>query len=190
MRSTVALAARALVSGRLVVYPTDTLWGLGARASDPAAVERLLAAKGRPPGRATSVAVSSPAEVEALAELTPAGRRFVRTHLPGPYTLLVRPSRRARRSIARALLAPDGSLGLRVPDHATARELARRAGPLTATSANRHGRPPCDGVASARRAFAREVAVYLAGPPKPSGEPSVLVDLTGPRPRGRARAPR
>ncbi len=182
MGSTVLDAARALTAGDLVVYPTDTLLGLGARASDPAAVARLEAAKGRPGRQPISVAVSSVPELEALGELTPAARRFARTHLPGPYTILLRPSPLARRTLAPRLFAENGTLGVRVPDHPVARELARAAGALTATSANLHDQPPCRTPAQARLAFGRAVRIYLAARPSPSGAPSTLIDLSGPRP--------
>ena len=183
MRPTVADAARALASGRLVAYPTDTLFGLGARATDRDAVHRLAAAKGRPSGQPISVTVSSTEEVEGIAELSASARRFLRTHLPGPYTALVRPSPSARRRFSPLLLAGGRSLGVRVPDHPVARELARRAGPITATSANVHGQRPCRTPSEVRRTFGAQVAVVLAPAPPPSGRPSMLVDLTGSRPR-------
>jgi len=178
MGSTLADAVRALAAGRLVVYPTDTLFGLGARADDAEAVERLAAVKGRPPGLPVSVSLSSTEELEPLADLSPTGRRFLRNHLPGPYTLLVRGSPLARRTLADEVAGRSGVLGFRVPDHPLARELARRVGPITATSANRHGAAPSRTLPEARRAFGDDVAVYLAGAPPPSGRPSVLVDLT------------
>jgi L-threonylcarbamoyladenylate synthase len=178
MGPAVAAAARALAAGRLVVYPTDTLFGLGARAGDPAAVERLSAAKGRPPGMPVSVMVSSTEELEALLDLEAPARRFVRSHLPGPYTVLGRGSPLARRALAFPATGPSGIVGVRVPDPPVARELARRAGPITATSANAHGRAPARSVAAARRAFGPAVAVYLDGPPRPSGRPSQLVDVS------------
>ncbi|MGA8303029.1 MAG: L-threonylcarbamoyladenylate synthase [Thermoplasmata archaeon] len=180
MGSSIGDAVRALEAGRLVVYPTDTLLGLGVRARDADAVERLVAAKGRPPGQPVSVALSSTEELESVASLTPPSRRFVRTHLPGPYTVLARSvSRRAPVPLARAVVGPSGVLGIRVPDHPLARELARRVGPITATSANRHGAAPCRTLAEARRTFGTDVAVYLTGGPRPTGRPSELVDLTG-----------
>ncbi len=182
MAATVADAVRALAAGRLVVYPTDTLWGLAARATDPRAVERLVAVKGRDPRQPVSVAVSSVEEIEPIAEVGPAARAFVRTHLPGPYTVLVRPSSRVRRAFAAPIAAGD-TIGVRVPDHPVARELARRVGPITATSANRHGSPPSRSAGAARRVFGSDVAVYLATRPAPSGRPSELIDLTGPMPR-------
>ncbi len=176
-------AVRALAAGALVVYPTDTLLGLGARAGDAPAGGRLESLKGRPGGQPLSVAVSSVPEVEAFAELSGPGRAFLRRHLPGPYTVLVRPSPLARRALAPRIFAGDGTVGLRVPDHPVARELLRRAGPVTATSAPRPGAPPGRTGAQARRVFGDGVGGYLAGPPPGSGVPSTLVDLTRDPPR-------
>lgn len=187
MSPAVADATRALRAGELVVYPTDTLLGLAARATDPRALLRLDATKGRPSGMPISVAVSSLAELERLATLSAGARRFVRTHLPGPYTVLVRPSAFARRSLAPRVFAESGTVGLRLPDHPVARELALRVGPITATSANRHSEPPCRTVGQARRVFGRKVSVYLPARPPVSGRPSTLVDLTREEPRAVAR---
>ena len=170
MGRSIAEAARALRAGALVVYPTDTLLGLGARATSRAAVARLAQVKGRPGGQPLSVAVSSLEEVEALASLSPAGRRWVRRNLPGPFTVLVTPSRWARASLAPAVVGGD-CLGLRVPAHPIARELARLAGPVVATSANRHGEPPASTLRTARRAFGRGVSVYLVGGRRRGGSP-------------------
>ncbi len=173
---------RALLAGGLVVHPTDTLLALAARALDPAAVRRLVDVKGRSPHRPLSVAVSSREELERWGRLGPSGRRFVRRALPGPYTVLVRPTAEARRTLAPEV-GGQPRIGLRVPAHPLALELARRAGPLVATSANRTGEPPARSMAAARRALGTAVALYVDAPPRPSGVPSTLVDLTGPRPR-------
>jgi len=175
-------AVRALAAGDLVVYPTDTVLGLAVRASDVRAVRRLCAVKRRPELQSISVAVSSLEEVERLGTLNRSARAFLRRHLPGPYTVLLRPSGPARRALVRSV-AGGPRIGVRVPDHPVARELARRAGPITATSANRHGAPTPHTVAEARAAFGTEVRVYLAARPVPSGRPSTLVDLAGPAPR-------
>jgi L-threonylcarbamoyladenylate synthase len=186
MGRSVGDAARALRAGALVVYPTDTLLGLAARAASRPAVLRLVSAKGRSGRQPLSVAVSSVEEIEPLASLTRPGRRWVRRHLPGPFTILVTPSSRARATLASAV-AGGPALGLRVPAHPIARELARRAGPIVATSANRHGRPPASSPGAARVTFGAKVRVYLEGGPRPTGVPSVLVDLRGARPRARSR---
>ncbi|MCI4345462.1 MAG: threonylcarbamoyl-AMP synthase [Thermoplasmata archaeon] len=179
-------AVRALASGDLVVYPTDTLWGLGARGSDRAAVQRLFAAKARPKGAPVSLAVSSLEEMESLARLTPTIRAFLRHRLPGPFTVLLPPSASARRRYP-FLLGPEGWIALRLPDHPVARELSRRAGPVVSTSANRHGARPARTLANARAQLGTTVSVYLDGKPKPSGHPSTLVDFAGGSPRLRER---
>jgi tRNA threonylcarbamoyl adenosine modification protein (Sua5/YciO/YrdC/YwlC family) len=178
----IARAARALRRGELVVYPTDTVLGLGALARHRGAVRRLLTTKGRPTAQPISVCVSSTEEVERFARVSPAARRFLRRNLPGPFTVLLTPSPRGRRAFAPAV-AGSRTVGFRVPDHPVARELALRAGPITATSANRHGEPPARTVAAARRALGAQVSCYLPAVPKGSGRPSTLVDLTGPEPR-------
>jgi L-threonylcarbamoyladenylate synthase len=182
MDAAIARAAAALERGQLVVYPTDTLLGIGAKATNRSAVRRLLAAKGRPSGAPVAVAVSSTEEVESLAVLGPMARAFVRRHLPGPWTLLLSVRPEARRHLAPGVLGPGHRIGIRVPDHPLARELARRVGPLTCTSANFHGQTPARTMAEARREFGRLVAVYVDGVPNPSGRPSSLADLTGDRP--------
>ena len=174
--------ARALLEGKLVVHPTDTLYALAARALDWGAVARLVAAKGRAAGRPLSVGVSSVEELERWARPSPAARRFVRNNLPGPYTVLLPPSNEARRDLPPEVAAGP-TIGLRVPDHALARELARRAGPLVATSANRSGTAPVRRLAGVRATFGAAVAEYLDTPPRPSGHPSVVVDLRGSRPK-------
>ncbi len=179
-------AARAIRRGELVVVPTDTLLGLAAAAGDRTAVDRLRDAKGRPEHLPLSIAVSSTEELEPYARLAPSGRGFVRRHLPGPFTILATPSPKARRELD-PRVAAGRTIGLRVPDHPAIRELCRRVGPITATSANRHGERPARSVAEARRAFGRSVRVYLPARPRPSGVPSTLVDLTGARPRRVAR---
>jgi len=177
----VGAAVRALRRGALVVYPTDTLLGLGARAGNRSAVGRLLAVKGRSAAQPVSVCLSSTEELERYARISPVARRFLRRHLPGPYTVLLAPSPEARRAFAPSI-AGFRAVGFRVPDHPVARELARRVGPLTATSANRHGASPPRRVAAARRTLGRAVACYLPARPPGSGVPSTLVDLTGATP--------
>jgi L-threonylcarbamoyladenylate synthase len=183
MADRLAAATAALRRGELVIYPTDTLLGLGARATDADAVDRLLAAKDRPPAMPISLTISSYEELEPLVEWLPASRAAARVLLPGAVTLLVRASPTARRTLAAPLISSAGNLGIRIPDHPVARALAREAGPITATSANRHGAPPAATIAEARRSFGASVAVYLPAVPTPSGQPSTLVDLTGATPR-------
>jgi len=184
MDTPLGAALRALAAGRVVGYPTDTLYGLAARADDQVAVRRVYAAKRRPKDQPLSVAVSSWEEIERFARPNAASRAFLRRHLPGPYTVLLPPSRPS--PLAPQLLT-GGSVGLRIPDHPLARELVRRAGPITATSANRHGTAAPTSAAGARAQLGEDVDLYLSGGPAPSGRPSAIVDCTGDAPVVRTR---
>ena len=183
-----AAAVGALARGGLVVYPTDTLVGLGASARSRVGVARLLAAKRRPEGVPLSIAVASAEEAEPWADLDPPARAYARRVLPGPVTLLLPSSARARRELAPSIVSADGVVGVRVPDHPVARALAARAGPITATSANRHGAAPVTTLAQARAVFGDEVAVYVPLSPAPAGRPSELIDLAHGDPRAVARS--
>lgn len=178
----IAVAVRAVRAGTPILYPTDTLWGLGVRPTDSSAVRRLYAAKRRPEGMPVSVAFSSYEEAEPFVRLTPGARSLLRRTLPGPYTFLLPASARARRRWVPSVLGETGTVGIRIPDHPTARALLARTGPLTTTSANRHGEPPCRTVQDARRIFGSEVGAYVSGAPSPSGQPSTIVALAGSRP--------
>ena len=112
MVDALASAVAALARGELVVYPTDTLLGLGARATDARAVDRLLAAKDRPSAMPISLAVASLQEVEPWVEFTESARAAARRLLPGPVTLLLPASDQARARLAPPLLGPAGALGV------------------------------------------------------------------------------
>jgi L-threonylcarbamoyladenylate synthase len=183
MGDPVAAAVQAVRRGRPIVYPTDTLWGLGVRPEDRAGVRRLYELKQRPEGMPVSVAFSSYEEVEPFVQLSSSARATIRRWLPGPFTFLVRASGVARRRWSPAVLGESQTVGVRIPDHALARALLARTGPLTTTSANPHGRPPCRSAADARRMFGGQVGAYLSGGDRPSGRPSTIVALTGPWPR-------
>ncbi|MGA7923724.1 MAG: L-threonylcarbamoyladenylate synthase [Thermoplasmata archaeon] len=179
MAIAVSRALTALRADQVIVYPTDTLWGLGARADSPRAVDRVLPLKDRPAGQPLSVGFSSTLEIEPYVQLTTRTRGWIREMLPGPVTALLPPSRWSHGHLAPPILASPRTIGVRVPDHPLARELARQlGGPITATSANRHGEAPVRTIAEARRVFGRNVAVYMSGGPPPSGHPSRIVDLT------------
>lgn len=182
-------AAARLQEGGLVIYPTDTLYGIGADAFNAAAVERLIEVKGRSARQPISLAVSSFEELESLARISNPVRAFLRSNLPGPLTVLLPPAPGLeRRGLAAPILGGRETIGVRLPDHPLARALAQAVGPITATSANRHGEKPCRTIAEARRTFGDAIDLYVDGPPRPRGVPSNLVDLSGPGgPRLRSR---
>ncbi len=166
-------AVEALRRGGLVVYPTETLYALGADAASPAALRRLFAAKAREAGKPVALIVADPAMGFAIARSVPAAaRRLAEAFWPGPLTLVMP----AKAGLPAALAGADGGVGVRVSSHPIARALARRLGrPITATSANLAGRPPATTLEQARAAFNRKVKVYLEGGVLGGSQPSTVV---------------
>ncbi len=132
----VANAADAARDGGLVVYPTETVYGLGADALDPAAVERAFEAKRRDRSKPLSLGVPDVDTALPYVRQTDREERFMREFLPGPVTVVCERTD----DVPDVLTAGRDRVGVRVPDHDLARELLAEAGPLTATSANVSGR--------------------------------------------------
>lgn len=122
----------------ITVYPTDTQYGLGVDATDPEAVLCLKELKGREEGKAISIAVSDIDMLRQYAEVTPLAETLIETFLPGKLTLILQV-----RQAGLAHLAPDGSVGVRIPDSQETLNLIQEFGvPITATSANVSGMEP------------------------------------------------
>jgi tRNA threonylcarbamoyl adenosine modification protein (Sua5/YciO/YrdC/YwlC family) len=175
-----AAAATAVRRGELVVLPTDTVYGLGADAFTPAAVDMLRSAKGRGRDLPLPVLVGSWRALDGLAMFVPpAVRDLVEAFWPGGLTLVVEHAP----SLAWDLGDARGTVAVRMPLHPVALELLAEIGPMVVSGANRAGQPPATTAAEARDQLGDVVAVYLdAGP---AGDPvlSTIVDVTGPVPR-------
>ncbi|MEY9877638.1 L-threonylcarbamoyladenylate synthase [Streptacidiphilus sp. MAP12-33] len=168
-------AAAAVKDGRLVVLPTDTVYGVGGDAFDPAAVNRVLAAKGRGRNMPSPVLVGGPEQVDDLAEELPAqARELMSLFWPGGLTLIVR----HRPSITLDVGDTGGTVGIRMPDHPVALDLLRRTGPMAVSSANLTGRPSPQDCDAAQGMLGDSVAVYLDGGATAAAVPSSIVDLT------------
>src|SRR5262249_51926312 len=139
LSTTAEAAVAALAAGGLVVFPTETVYGLGADALSEAAVERLVAVRGRGEGKAILVLVRDIGMVETVAtEVPPAARQLARCFWPGPLTLVLP----ARPGLPAPLGAGSGTIGVRVPGHPVAAALVAGLGrPVTAPSANPPGAP-------------------------------------------------
>ena len=174
---TIGDAVEALRGALLIVYPTDTWYALGADALSRDALRRLFALKRRDPEKPVALIASDAAMAFELAASVPfAARRFAQAFWPGPLTIVMP----ARRGIPAEIVGPDGGVGVRVPAHHVARELAAAlGGPLTATSANRSGKAPAQTLADARSAFATKVKVYLEGGRLDAPAPSTVVSVRG-----------
>ncbi len=155
-------ASRAVQRGRLVILPTDTVYGIGADAFDPAAVRALLAAKGRGREMPPPVLVSAASTLDALAVGVPAyARTLVEAFWPGPLTLVCH----QQSSLQWDLGDTRGTVAVRMPDHPVARELLERTGPLAVSSANRTGMPAATDADQAEEMLGDDVDVVVdAGP--------------------------
>lgn len=170
-------AARgALKSGRLVVMPTDTLYGIAADAFDGSAVGDLLRAKGRGRDMPVPVLLGSWSTIDGLAQsVRPRTRDLIRAFWPGALSIVVQQAP----SLAWDLGDAKGTVMLRMPLHPVALELLREVGPLAVSSANISGSPPATTVSEAREQLGGAAAVYLDGGPAEHAVASTIVDLTG-----------
>ena len=172
-------AVAAVGRGELVVLPTDTVYGIAARADDASATAAIFEAKGRPRDLTLPILVATEGEARRVAVFDGRATRLAAATWPGPVTLVLPRTERSRGWD----LGGDGtSIGVRVPDDPVALELLRRTGPLAATSANRSGEPPAVDEDALRVAFGDRVAVYLIAEAPLTGSASSVVDLTGPEP--------
>jgi len=173
-------AALAIQRGRLVVLPTDTVYGLAADAFDPGAVARLLEAKGRGREMPPPVLVSTATTLDALATKVPEyARALTAAFWPGPLTLVCHEQPSLRWDLGET----RGTVAVRMPDHDLARELLDRTGPLAVSSANVTGSPAATDAAEAGAMLADRVAVIVDGGTSAGAVPSTIVDVTGDRPR-------
>lgn len=169
------LAKVALGRGEVVVIPTDTVYGIAADAFSPAAVEKLLAAKGRGRQSPPPVLIGNINALNALAEFVPdVAKRLADTFWPGALTMILR----AQPSLSWDLGETKGTVALRMPDHKIALALLEEVGPLAVSSANLTGEPASVTCQQAVAYFDTGVATYLDGGPSPKGEASTILDLT------------
>ena len=171
----IATAAGQLRRGQPVVFPTDTVYGVGVLHFDAAAIDRLYAAKGRPAEKGIPVLLAGAADVAQVAgDIPPAAAALMARFWPGALTLIV-----PRRPELPANLSPDDTVAVRVPDHPVARALIRAAGGAVApTSANVSGQPAARSAGEAAAALNGRVAAIVDGGPAPGGSASTIVDCT------------
>jgi len=173
-------AVGAAKAGRLVVMPTDTLYGLGCDAFDADAVAQLLAAKHRGRDMPVPVLVGSWHTIDGLVlSVSQAARDLVEAFWPGGLSLVVEQAP----SLAWDLGDTAGTVMLRMPLHPVAIEVLREVGPMAVSSANVSGQPPATTAEQARTQLGEEVSVYLDGGPSPAAQASTIVDVSGPNPR-------
>jgi L-threonylcarbamoyladenylate synthase len=172
-------AARAVEAGRLVVLPTDTVYGLGCDAFDASAVRWLLEVKDRGRHTPVPVLVGSWKAVDGLVLwVSREARKLIEAFWPGPLSLVMQHAP----SLTWDLGDTRGTVMLRMPLHPVAIELLGDVGPMAVSAAGRAGQSPARTIEQAKEQLGDDVAVYLDGGPVGEAAPSTIVDLTGPDP--------
>ncbi len=173
-------AIEVLKNGGLVVFPTDTVYGLLADATNPKAVDKLAAFKERPPGKAISVFVSGEKMAEKYVTINQSAKNIINNLLPGPFTVICQ----SRHQTDPRLEAENGTLGFRIPDYPLILELVKQLGrPVTATSANVSSTPPRYSTESLLKNLSenkkRLLSLIVNAGKLPKNKPSTVIDTTG-----------
>lgn len=175
-----AEAISALRAGGIVALPTDTVYGIAVALSTAGGIERLFAAKRRPPDKGIMLLLDDAAQADRAGTMTPAAAALAAAAWPGGLTVVV--PQRPDVPWPAVLTGGAATIGLRVPDHAAPRALARGVGPLPTTSANVSGDPAADDAAGITEQLGDAIDLVLDGGPARGGPASTVVDCTGERP--------
>ena len=171
-------ALKMLTEGGLVAFPTDTVYGLGARIDLPLSIERLYQAKDRETTKSIAVLLGDVSQLELLTDgFNAMAMRLAERFWPGPLTLVI-----PRNPALPDVLSSNATVGVRMPDHPFALTLLRQSGPLATTSANRSGRAKAVSAGEALEYLCGRVELILDGGKTPGGVPSTVVDCTGAEP--------
>ena len=173
-------AVKLLKAGGVVVFPTDTLYGLGADVFSIAALERLFSIKGRPAALALPVLVNSTAQVEMVARFTSIGSRLAEQFWPGPLSLVLP----RQGHLPDLVTGGRDTVAVRMPDHQVPLALAGQLhGPVTGTSANLSGGPDSYSLDALEEQLGGKVDYIMRSGPPPQGTASTVVDVTGDSPQ-------
>ena len=179
-KKTIGEAIEVLNNGGLIIFPSDTVYGLLVDATNERAVKKLIEFKSRPAGKAISVFVSDKL-LEEVVETNHEQKQTLETLLPGPFTVILK----SKHKTSKLLESEKGTLGIRIPDYKLINELVRKFGkPITATSANVSGKAPHHSIESLLKQLSekkRELVDLIVDAGKlPRNKPSTVVDLTTP----------
>jgi len=170
MQKEIERAIEALREGKLVVYPTDTLYGLGADIFNEDAVKRVYELKKRPLSLPLPIALANVDEIGEYAFVNEIASKIAEEFMPGKITIILR-----KRDIIPDIISKD-KIAIRVPANEIARKIAKET-PITATSANIHGSKSPATLDEAKKQLGDRVAIYIDGGKLP-GKPSTIVDVS------------
>ena len=164
-----------LKHGGVIVFPTETLYGLGVDITDSSAIDRLISLKQRPKNMPIAVAVANIHQARSVATLSNLAENIIKKCLPKPITILVPVSD----NIDRKLTGGSELIGLRFPDEPVTRAIIEQFGPITATSANLHGDPEPKTIEPVFNRLGSEIEIYIDTGPCKLGQPSTVIDTSG-----------
>jgi L-threonylcarbamoyladenylate synthase len=167
-------AAMATRGGSLIVFPTDTVYGIATRPDDPSATDRLFVAKGRPKDLALPILGVSLEELRSIAVFDDRAKRLAGELWPGALTIVLP---RSEASLDWNLGGDRTTVGVRVPRHSLAQAILSASGALATTSANKSGEPPARSCDDLQRAFGEQVEFYICQDEPLVGMASTVVDL-------------
>lgn len=175
----IAQAVQAIQQAELVVFPTDTLYGVGVDAFNETAVAKLYAAKKRPFSKGIPILLADLSDLEKVVTAVPdAAQHLIEQHWPGPLTIIV-----PKAAHLPANISPNEGIAVRIPDHPAGRAFIRAAGGALATSsANLSGQPPATTAAAALDQLNGIAAVILDAGPSPQQVASTIISFLGPEP--------
>jgi L-threonylcarbamoyladenylate synthase len=165
----------ALEHGGVLVFPTETLYGLGVDISNDHAIDKLIQLKQRPEKMPIAIAVSDLAQAEAVAEISKFAKKLINNCMPKPITILLP----VKENVSQKLTGGSELIGLRFPDNPITKAVIRSFGPITATSANLHGSKNPVTMDMAFLELGEDVEIYIDTGPCRFGEPSTVIDTTG-----------
>jgi L-threonylcarbamoyladenylate synthase len=171
-------ALNALKTGKLIIYPTDTLYALGADVYNEAAVRHVFEIKQRPYSIPLPIAVSSLEAMDTVAFVNEIARKLSETYLPGPLTIILK----KKPILPDVLTGGHDTIAVRIPNHPIALKLLQRYGPLTATSANLHKKTTPGNIKDILIQLHTVIPVSLDDG-RLDGAPSTIVDLSSTTPR-------
>jgi L-threonylcarbamoyladenylate synthase len=165
-------ATAAIGKGDLIVYPTDTLYGLGANVFNVTSIEKVYDVKQRPRHIPLSIMVSSLSMMEEIGTVNEKTKEIIKKFLPGPLTVVI-----PKKNVVPDIIAKD-KIAVRIPNNQIALHLATLSGPITATSANIHGGRNPTTINIAKGQLGETVSVYIDSGRLP-GKPSTILEING-----------
>jgi L-threonylcarbamoyladenylate synthase len=173
------VAVDVLKKGGLVIYPTETLYGIGADATSPEAIKKLTEYKNRPFGKPYSIAVADPKMAEEYADLNQTAKNLYEQFLPGPLTIISK----GKHKLSPGVESEDGTVGIRIPDYKLVTEIVKKLGrPITSTSANASYKKRPYKIADILENISDKqkslIDLIIDAGTLPTNEPSTVIDTT------------